>query len=86
MLEKKIDPEIPRISVSHWKQFELEAYRIENHLAAEKNYAEARLRAIEASRTWRLTAPIRKAIDVLIRPLARSRHGLRLLRWLSSKI
>jgi hypothetical protein len=85
MNEKKVE-KVTEKSLPGWKEFEIEAYRVESQLAAEKNYAESRLRAIAGSRTWRLTAPIRQVIDLIVRPLLRTSFGRRLLRWLDTKI
>jgi len=85
-MSKKNQAEGAKIELSQWREFEVDAYRIESQLAAERNSAESRLRALENSRTWRWTAPLRRSIGFVVRPIIRNRIGLKLLRWLDSKI
>lgn len=66
--------------------FEIEAFRVESELAAQLFRAESNLRAIESSRVWRYTLPIRVLIDVIIIPFRKSRRGLKFLIFLSKII
>ena len=59
--------------------FEIDAYRAESELSAQRFRAEAQYHAIETSRTWRYTKPIRVLISILVKPALKSRRGLKFL-------
>lgn len=61
-------------------EFEIEAYKVESRLAAEKFAAEHKLREILNSKSWRYTEFIRKFIAYLVRPLTRTAKGINVLK------
>jgi hypothetical protein len=63
--------------------FEIEAFRAESQLAAQRFKAESALRAIQNSRIWRYTAPLRFVIDLIMSPLRKTKGGLKVLIFLS---
>ena len=75
-----------QLDSSEWKQFEIEAYRIEQQLAFEKNRYQTELHAVLNSRAWRWTRPAREAAGLVIRFVLKFRFGVRALQWLSKRI
>jgi hypothetical protein len=59
--------------------FEIAAYRAESELSAQRFRAEAQFHAIESSRTWRYTKPVRMFLNILVRPALKSKRGLKIL-------
>ena len=63
--------------------FEIEAFRAESELAAQRFKAESALIGIQTSRIWRYTAPLRFVIDLLMVPLRKTKRGLKVLIFIS---
>lgn len=85
MKSTKIDREAKdrALSLETILEFEIEAYRAETQLAMEKHRAEVQAQSILNSRSWKYTQIFRALISVVLRPMLKSRRGIRVLQSLN---